>query len=273
MGINKTIVRIAKPLAILLILLGFSLFLSACKSSNNAPLRVGMVPDHAPWENKISNDKASGISVDLVNDFSKYANRAVSIIWFEQDQIFKALSNGEIDCILSSAAISEDYQNTYLMSDPYIKTYPILLIHQDSPVTSKNQLNLESTTIAVIMPSKTADMAKSEYSNATILGFTSRSAALDALLSGKCDAFIDDPLSIFDLYTHYPTDTRLNPAPLTDKFQYYAVYMPLKSEALKSQWNEFFSKNRKTDYFKQLEEKYIKSYQEIMTQYNITITL
>lgn len=273
MDINKRTVKTAKTLAILLILLCFNLLLSSCKSANNTPLKVGMVPDHAPWESKISDKQASGISVDLVNDFSKYSNRAVSIIWLEQDQLFKALSDGEIDCILSSAAISEDHQNSYLMSDPYIKTYPILLIGKDSEVESKNQLNLESTTIAVISPSKTADMAKSEYSNATILGFTSRSAALDSLISGNCDVFIDDPLSVFDLFSHYPTDTRLNPAPLTDKFQYYAVYMPLKSEALKIQWNEFFSNNRKTDYFKKLEEVYVKPYQGIMTEFNITVTL
>lgn len=273
MGIKMQIVKSIKPLTFILILLGLSLFLSACKSVNNAPLKVGMVPDHAPWENKISENKASGISVDLVNDFSKYSNRAVTIVWLEQDQLFKSLASGEIDCILSSTAITEDYQNTYLVSDPYIKTYPILLIRKDSPVASKNQLNLESTTIAVITPSKSADMAKSEYSNATILGFTSRSTALDSLISGKCDAFIDDPLSVFDLYSHYPTDTKLNPAPLTDKFQYYAVFMPLKSESLKAQWNEFFSNNRKTDYYKKLEDIYVKPYQDIMTQYNITITL
>lgn len=253
--------------------LAFSLVLSSCSAASGGLLRVGMVSDHKPWENRVSDTEAEGISVDLVNDFSKYSGRPVKIVWFEQAELYKALADGKIDCILSSSPIVDEYQKLFLMSDPYTKTYPILLIRKDSPVVSKNQLNAQNTTIAVIAPSKTADTIRSEYSNATITFFDSRQKAIEALLTAKCDVLVDDPLSIFHFYSLYPDETRINPAPLTDKFQYLTVYMPPEEEALRQQWNDFFSQNRKNGYFEKLTEKYIQPYSNIMSEYNIQISL
>lgn len=268
--------RHRKPLFIVLhlfLLLSAALLLKGCSTVSGGEIRVGMVSDHVPWENKLSETEAEGISIDLANDFSKFTGRPVKIYWFEQALLYKALADGKVDCILSSAPITDDYQKLYLMSDPYIKTYPILLIRKDSPVVSKNQLNAQSTTIAVIDPSKTADTIRSEYSNATILSFDSRSEALEALLAAKCDVLVDDPLSVFYLHSQSVDQTRINPAPLTDKFQYLTVYMPAGAENLRQQWNDFFSQTRKEGGFDKLTEKYVQPYSDLMLEYNIQITL
>lgn len=250
-----------------------TLLLSGCNTSVNGAIRVGMVADHAPWEEKLSDTEATGISADLLKHFSEQTGRAIKIIWVEQEDLYKALSDGRIDCILSSAAITDINFDKFLSSDPYTKSYPILLIRKDAPITSKVELNKATTQIAVISNTVTESFAKSEYSNAVIRTFNTRSEAAASLIDGSCDVFVDDPLSIFSLSLKYPNSTRLNPAPLTDKFQYFTVYVSPKYESLVSEWNDFFARNRESGLFDTLREKYVVPYQPIMDQYNIEISL
>ena len=261
--------RLIKLLFLLIIVLSFS----GCSAVNNGPIRIGMVDDHAPWEKKISETDAQGISVDLLKAFSKHTGYGYKIIWLKQDDLYKALSDKRIDCILSSAPISDANSETYLMSDPYTKSYPILLIRNSSPVYSKVQLNRETTKIAVIANTQNETFVKSEYSNAVIQTYLTRTEAVNALNDGFCDVFIDDPLSVFTLFNTNLETTRLNPAPLTDKFQYYTVYVSPDQENLVAQWNEFFTYARKNKIFDDIIEKHISPFKPIMDKHNITITL
>lgn len=232
-----------------------------------------MIPDHKPWEYQGSEQVPTGITVDIVNSFSEFSGRSVKIIWYDQSTIFKALSSGEIDCAISSLPITEEQQTLYDLSDPYTKTYPILLIRKDSPVISKQQLNQQTTSIAVIEYTKYAEFARSEFSSAQIEGFPNRTAAVSAVKSGQCDVFIDDALSVVTRYKESPEAFRVNPAPLTDKFQYYAVFIQKDDRELKEQWNDFFTQKRNDQYFETLSEKYITPDQELLKFIDIVITL
>jgi ABC-type amino acid transport substrate-binding protein len=232
-----------------------------------------MTSDHVPWEQKVSDTESKGISVDLANAFSTFSKRQIKIVWLEQEDLFKALADNRVDCILSSVAITDEYKDLYAMSDPYTKMYPIMLIRNEAPILSKVELNRESSKIAVISTTMTERFTKSEYSNAAIQSFSSRSSAIAALLSSKCDVLIDDPLSVFHLNQLYPKETRINPAPLTDKFQYYSVYAAQNNDTLIDQWNVFFTNCRNTEFFDALNEKHVSPFQSIMDEFQIEIDL
>lgn len=247
--------------------------LSGCSLTSEPELRVGMTHDHKPWEYVDSNDKPAGLTVDIVNAFSAYSGQKVKISWYEPTDLFKALSNGTIDCAMSSLPITEEQQALYDMTDPYTKTFPILLIGQSSPVISKQQLNHQSVNIAVIENSVYSQLARSEYSNANIIEYPNRTEATEAVKTGLCHCFIDDALSVVSLYKTSPEAFRVNPAPLTDKFQYFTVYIHKDQKDLKERWNDFFTMKRNEKYFDTLYDKYIAPDKELLLEIDIAITL
>lgn len=257
----------------LIYLLFLCLALSGCSATSNAPIKIGIVDDHAPWEKRISDTEAEGISIDLIKAFASYTGQNYKLVWLDQDDLFTALSDKRVDCILSALSFADANRETFLISDPYTKSYPILLIRKDSIINNKAQLNRETTQIAVIVNTQNEAFVKSEYSNAVIQTYSTRTEAMNALNSSSCDVFVDDPLSVFALHSQNPEITRINPAPLTDKFQYYTVYVTPTMEGLVDKWNDFFTYARKNKLFDSLNEKHIAPFKPLMDQHNITITL
>lgn len=247
--------------------------LTGCQLNSVSEVTIGMSPDHQPWEYKDVGDDPQGITVDIVKRYSEFTGRRTLIVWYEPTDLYKALSDGKVDCIISSLPISEDNQTLYEMSDPYSKTYPILLIGIHSSIISKQQLNNQNARIAVITDSRFAEIARSEYSNANIIAYKTRTEAAEAVKTGLCDVFIDDVLSIVALYKTAPDQFKINPAPLTDKFQYYTVYSQSGETELTSSWNDFFSAMRNSDYFITLYDQYVKPDQEILDRFDITLSL
>lgn len=258
----------------LILLLVFLLIsLSGCKLATSPEIRIGMIADHSPWESQNAEGNPEGITVDLIKAFSAYAKEEVKILWYEPGSIYKALSNGEIDCAMSSLPITEENQSLFQYTDPYTKTFPVLLIGNDSPIISKQQLNHQSANIAVIENSVYAKLARSEYSNANISEYSNRTEAVEAVRSGASDCLIDDALSVVNIYKNSPEAFRVNPAPLTDKFQYYTVYVGKDQGDLKEKWNDFFATKRNEKYFDELYNKYIAPDENLLLKIDIAISL
>lgn len=247
--------------------------LSGCALTSDPELNIGMIADHKPWEYVGTEEKPEGLTIDIINAFSEYTGQKVKITWYEPTSLFKALSNGTIDCAMSSLPIMEEQQALYDISDPYTRTFPILLIGQNSSVISKQQLNHQNVNIAVIENSAYSQLARSEYSNANIIEYPNRTEAAEAVKIGLNDCFIDDALSVVSLYKGSPEAFRVNPAPLTDKFQYFTVYIHKDQKDLKEKWNDFFTMKRNEKYFDTLYDKYVAPDKDLLLEIDIAITL
>ncbi len=256
----------------ILSLLTFSV-LNGCSLTSDPELKIGMLADHTPWEYEGSDQKPEGITVDIINAFSEYTGQNVKIMWYEPDALFKALSAGTIDCAMSSLPITDEQQALYDITDPYTKTFPILLIGKNSPLISKQQLNHQTSKIAVIENSVYSQLARSEYSNANITEYQNRTEAVEAVKSGLSDCFIDDALSVVNLYKRSPEAFKVNPAPLTDKFQYFTVYIRKDQNDLKEKWNDFFTMKRNEKYFDTLYDKYVDPDKDLLLELDVFITL
>lgn len=262
-----------KHFGLILLLLLSIIGLSGCRLASSPEIKIGMIADHSPWESQNADGNPEGITVDIIKAFSAYTKQEVKIIWYEPTNLYKALSSGEIDCAMSSLPITEENQALYLMSDPYTKTFPVLLIGKNSSIISKQQLNNQAINIAVIENSIYAKLARSVYSNANINEYSNRTEAAEAVKSGASDCLIDDALSVVSLYKRDFESFRVNPAPLTDKFQYYTVYMGKENENLRSQWNDFLAVTRNEKYFDGLYDKYIAPDENLLLQIDIAISL
>lgn len=257
---------------LILLLLSLSL-LSSCSNFRGDTLKIGVVADHEPWESQLEDGNASGISVDLATQFAAKYSYQIEWQWFERDELFTALKNHKVDLILSSTTIMDDHLNELLISDPYAKVYDILLIDKNSKLIGKNEINGDHTKMAVIENSETEALIKGNYSSASITSFKNRTSAAKAVSSGICDAFADDPLSVMSLYMLNPEAYRINPAPLSDEFQYYVAYFNKGDQDLREQFNKFLFDIKKTDFYLELNEKYKLPLKDVMELFSVDFML
>lgn len=250
-----------------------TLLLASCSTYKGDTLRVGIVPDHSPWEIKGPDNMPTGISVDFMEQFSNAENYNVEWIWLERDELLNALRNHDIDMFISSTTIMEDRLDEFLISDPYAKVYDILLISKSSKLIGKNELNNDHINIAVIANSETENLVKSSYSSASITSYKNRQSAAAAVANGTVDAFADDPLSVMTLYAQNESAYRINPAPLSDEFQYYVAYFNQDHKKLRDQFNDFLFNIKKEGFYDTLNDKFKLPLQKIMDTYQVEFIL
>lgn len=258
---------------ILFAILLIGLITSSCSQYTNQTLRVGIASDRYPWELKSDKGEGSGISVDLVHAFSKATNRNVELVWLDPNSLFDALDQSKVDCILSSLPIDPNRFNDFIVSDPYTKVFDILLFRPNSEVKSKKDLNQNSIKIAVVSGTYHERLARSNFSNAEVIAYSDYDHALSALKNADADVYIDDALSIVFAYSQNSTTLQINPAPISDDFQYFAVYSKPGNEKLISDWNNFFSEARSQKLFLQLEDKYLTPLKPILDEYDLPLSL
>lgn len=266
-----------KPLALLNLLsliLIISLSISGCQSASGLrDIRVGMTTNHSPWEELSAEGSHNGISIDFIKAYENAYNVKVEIVWLEQAELQSALDSGNIDCILSSIPASELLLSQYSLSDPYTKTFSVMLYTLNSPATSKSNLNSEHTRIAVLEGSSEELLARSQFSNAEIQVFKSRAAAIESLTRSTSDVLMTDALSALHLYAKYQTKLNLNPAPLSDQYQYYVVVASKDNEILTTSWSDLFTTLRKNGFYDSLVEKYVVPLNGLIESMNLQISL
>lgn len=244
--------------SITLWLMLFMILMTGCQSTSVAKnIKIGISADHSPWEELNSEGSQNGISIDFINAYEAKYNVKAETIWLDSSDLKNALDTNQVDCILSSIPASETLFNQYSLSDPYTKTFSVMLYNLESPAISKRTLNSEHISIAVLEGSFEEALARSQFSNAEIQIFKSRTEAVNSLLSAQSDVMLDDAVSALNLYVINQSKLKLNPAPLSDQYQYYVVVANKEQTALTTHWNTLFSELRTNGFYDSLYEKYI----------------
>lgn len=236
----------------------FTFIISGCQSTSAVKnIKVGISAGHSPWEELNSEGNQNGISIDFITAYESKYNVKVETVWLESSELQNALESNQVDCILSSVPASETLFNQFSLSDPYTKTFSVMLYNLKSPAISKGMLNSEHVSIAVLEGSYEERLARSQFSNAEIQRFKSRDDAVKSLLNAQSDVMLDDAVSALNLYIINQSKINLNPAPLSDQYQYYVVIANKDQTSLTAHWNTLFKELRTTGFYDTLYEKYM----------------
>lgn len=81
-----------------------------------------------------------GFSTDLLLEFSRLKNVQLVIVYMSWDNLLSGLEQAQYDGALSSLLPYNFNENQYAFSDLYLQTGPVLVLPQNSPVTSMGML-------------------------------------------------------------------------------------------------------------------------------------
>lgn len=219
------------------------------------PLRVGMELSYPPFEMMCDEGKPCGVSVDLVNAFGEFIDRAVRIENISFVGLIPSLKNGNIDMIASSLTITLQRKKVIDFSDPYAVTGLSLLINIKSNVNDIKEANEQGVVIVVKSGTSGELYAFEHLEKATVRVLEKEAMCVLEVIQGKADAFIYDQLSVYTNWKKNPNTTKANLTPFHK--EYWAFGVGKNNKQLLEEINQFIKKFRSEGGFDRLAEKYL----------------
>jgi polar amino acid transport system substrate-binding protein len=232
-----------------------SVLMIASVEAESKPLVVGMEMNFPPFEMLGTDGKPAGISVDLAEALGKSLGRPVRLENIPFEGLIPSLRTGKIDIIISSMTKTSERAQAIDFSDPYLKMGLALLVNKASKIHSIQDVDQPQIKVAVKKGTTGHIYAETHLTHAKILVFDQDATCATEVSQGKADCMIYDQLSVFKYWKHYPDTTRgLLQA---FKLEEWAIGLPLGSDELKKQINNFLVQFKKTGGFDTLGNKYL----------------
>src|SRR5690625_683036 len=101
---------------------------------------VGTDAAYAPMEYIDDAGDIVGIDIEIVDAIAEEMGFEVEYKNIGWDPLFPAVNNGEVDFAVSSITITEEREKEFDFTDPYYIANQLILVPEDSDVTSFNDL-------------------------------------------------------------------------------------------------------------------------------------
>lgn len=261
--------NIKVKLLIITALLSVSIIAASCGSKGDDKLVVGMELAYPPFETTDTDNKPTGISVDLAKELGKALNREVIIENLAWTGLIPALETGKIDVIISSMTINEERKKTIDFSDPYASIGLALLIGKDSDVQSYEDLKQPGKILAVKKGSSGHLYAEQYLPADNIMVFDKESACVLEVVQGKADAFTYDQLTIFRQWQENKETTRAALEPYQEQSDYWGIGVSKKNSQLTQEINSFLSDFQAEGGFDKMSDKYLKQEKDTFRELGI----
>jgi polar amino acid transport system substrate-binding protein len=177
---------------------------------------IGSDATYRPFE-FVEGNTIVGIDPDLMAAICELANcrpRFVNTAW---DGIFAALAAGEFDALMSAITILPDRaaQSDATFTDPYFEVGQVVMVLEDSPITSTEDLADAVVAVQIGTTGEFAAVDELGIADESVRRHDTIVLAVQALLNGDADAVVlDNPTAEVSLAQN-PGALRLLGAPFT----------------------------------------------------------
>jgi polar amino acid transport system substrate-binding protein len=142
-----------------------------------------------PMEYVDENKEIVGYDIDLMNAVAESAGIEIEFKNVAWDGIFAGLAAGEYDAIISSVTITEERQEKYDFSEPYINAGQIVIVKADSDISGPDALS-GSTVGAQI--GTTGAIEIENMDGVELKEYDEIGLAFEDLVAGRIDAVVCD---------------------------------------------------------------------------------
>lgn len=193
-------------ITVVFVLIIVSAFLMACgagstnekESANEASkkditkLVVGTDATYAPMEYMDESGEIVGIDIDIVNAIAEEVGIEVEFKNIGWEPLFPALKNGEIDFAVSSITITDDRKKTYDFTDPYYIANQLILVPEDSDITSFKDLKDKKVSVQINTTGHIVVKDLLGETSTNIVAAETMPLAISDMINGNADASVGD---------------------------------------------------------------------------------
>ena len=218
-------------------------------------IRIGMELSNPPFERLNTENKPSGISVDIAKELIKYLQKEEDILDIPFIGLIPSLKSQKIDIIISSMTPTEQRSKVIAFSDPYLSIGLCTLMNKKIQANTSAELNDPKYVIVVKTGTTGQQCAKQYFPKAEILSLQQESSCIMEVLQGRAAAFLYDQLSIYAHWKKHPRLTKVDLHPIT--IESWAIGLRKEDLLLKKKINTFLKEFIPSSYFKNLKKKYL----------------
>ena len=95
-------------------------------------IKVGMEGTYAPYTYHDEEGELTGFEVDVAKAIGEKIGYDVEFVEIEWDSIFEALEAGTIDVVMNQVTITDEREEKYDFTTPYVYTQPVLIVKSDN---------------------------------------------------------------------------------------------------------------------------------------------
>ena len=181
-----------KIISILLcVIFCFACFAPAAFAADKKTIKVATNVAFPPYE-YYEDEKAVGIDVDIMQAICDKLGYEMELSDMEFGSIITAVASGKIDVGFGAITITEERAKSVHFTTSYSTGIQSIIVKEDSPIASVEDLHGDKIKIGVQQDTTGDIYATGDFGEDHIARFNKGADAVQALLTGKCDAVIID---------------------------------------------------------------------------------
>ncbi|MES9545269.1 ABC transporter substrate-binding protein/permease [Streptococcus intermedius] len=210
----------------------------------------------APFVFQDSNNKYTGIDMDLIKAIAKDQGFTIEITNPGFDAALNAVQSGQADGMIAGMSVTDARKETFDFSEPYYTANAILAIKETSTITSYKDLKDKTVGVKNGTASQTfLTKSQSKY-DYKIKTFADASSMYDSLNSGSVDAVMDDePVVKYSISQGQKLKTPIKGTPIGDTA--FAVKKGSNPELIQM-FNNGLANIKKNGQYQKILDKYLK---------------
>src|SRR5699024_6869841 len=159
---------------------------------------------YAPMEYMDDNGEIVGINIEIVNALAEELGIEVEFKNIGWEPLFPAVDNGEVDFAVSSITITEEREESYDFTDPYYIANQLILVPEDSDVTSFQ--DLEDKRVAVQINTTGHIVVKDLLgeTSTNIVAAETMPLAISEMINGNAEAAVGDNSTVNEYIKNNP---------------------------------------------------------------------
>jgi ABC-type amino acid transport substrate-binding protein len=186
-------------------------------------LVVGMTLQFEPQMYRDANDQPAGYDVELVKMLADDLGVDLNIKDLEFDALIPGMLADEFDLISVGLVGRPQRLEQLWFTCPYVAYRQVVVINNDSGITSLDQLNSPDVTMTALQGSTAANLIQSEFPNANLVELEQAPAFLE-VASGRADAIVVEEYLALPFVDENPTTSILNPDnPFSQEYGSWAI--------------------------------------------------
>jgi L-cystine transport system substrate-binding protein len=164
-------------------------------------ITIGTEGTYSPFTYHDKSGNLTGFDIDIANEVFNRLKIKPKYIETKWDGMIAGLDAKRYDMVANEVAITPDRLKKYDMSDPYIVSKAVLIVHKNNN-SIKSLDDLKGKKVGQSLDSNYRKIAEDHGAKNTVVdGFNQ---AIDLITSKRIDATINDNLSYLDLKKHRP---------------------------------------------------------------------
>ena len=210
----------------------------------------------APFVFQDSNNKYTGIDMDLIKAIAKDQGFTIEITNPGFDAALNAVQSGQADGMIAGMSVTDARKETFDFSEPYYTANAILAVKESSTIASYKDLKGKTIGVKNGTASQTfltKNQSKYDYKIKT---FADASSMYDSLNSGSLDAVMDDePVVKYSISQGQKLKTPIKGTPIGDTA--FAVKKGSNPELIQM-FNNGLANIKKNGQYQKILDKYLK---------------